>query len=52
MGIADSMKNITEDIIASYDIRVEALGNLVADTREDLKGIPLGQEENEQRAEV
>jgi len=38
MGIADSMKAITEDIIASYDVRVKALGDLVADTRKTLKG--------------
>ena len=41
MGIADSMKNITEGIITSYDMRVEALGNLVADTRETLKEFRL-----------
>lgn len=41
MGIADSMKNITEGIITSYDMRVEALGNLVADTRNTLKEFRL-----------
>ena len=41
MGIADSMKNITEDIIASHDIRVGALGDLVADTRKTLKEFRL-----------
>ncbi len=38
MGIADSMKGITENIIASYDVRVKALGDLGADTRKTLKG--------------
>jgi len=38
MGIADSMKKITEDIITSYDVRVKALGDLVADTHKTLKG--------------
>jgi len=32
MGIAESMKGLTEDILASYDTRVKALGDLVADT--------------------
>jgi len=32
MGIAESMKGLTEDILASYDIRVKALGDIVADT--------------------
>lgn len=38
MGIADSMKEITEDIITSYDVRVKAVGDLAADTRKTLKG--------------
>ena len=37
MGIADSMKSIAEDIIASYDARVKAHGDLVAATRKTLK---------------
>lgn len=36
MGIAEGMKDIAEDIIASYDVRVKALGDLVADTRRTL----------------
>src|SRR3989338_7362108 len=32
MGIAESMKGLTEDILASYDVRVKALGDIVADT--------------------
>lgn len=32
MGIAESMKSLTEDILASYDTRVKALGDMVADT--------------------
>jgi gas vesicle protein len=38
MGIADSMKGITENIIASYDVRVKTVGDLVADTHKTLKG--------------
>jgi len=38
MGIADSMKEITEDIITSYDVRVKAVGDLAADTRKTLEG--------------
>lgn len=38
MGIADSMKKITEDIIASYDVRVKTVGDLVADTQKTIKG--------------
>lgn len=32
MGIAESMKGLTEDILGSYDARVKALGDIVADT--------------------
>ncbi|MEW6410764.1 MAG: hypothetical protein AB1488_11780 [Nitrospirota bacterium] len=38
MAIADDMKKITENIIASYDVRVKALDALVHDTRKTLKG--------------
>lgn len=38
MGIADSMKEITENIITSYDARVKAVGDLAADTRKTLEG--------------
>ncbi len=38
MGIANSMKEITENIITSYDVRVKALGDLAADTRKTLEG--------------
>lgn len=37
MAIADDMKSITEDIITSYDLRVKAVGDLMADTHEILK---------------
>jgi len=37
MGIADSMKAMTEDIVASHDLRVKAVGDLVVDTRGMLK---------------
>lgn len=39
MEIANSMKGITENIITSYNVRVKALGDLVADTRKTLKGV-------------
>ena len=45
MGIADSMKEITEDIITSYDVRVKAVGDLAADTRKTLKGIQKAHKE-------
>jgi hypothetical protein len=32
VGIAEDMKNLAEDIAASYDVRVKALGQLVTDT--------------------
>ena len=38
MGIADSMKGITENIIGSYDVRVNALRDLVRDTRKTIRG--------------
>ncbi len=38
MGIADSMKETTENIIASYDLRVKELDDLIADTRKTLRG--------------
>lgn len=38
MGIADSMKGITENIVASYDVRVKALKDLVSDTHKTIKG--------------
>jgi len=38
MGIAEDMGRIAENIITSYDVRVKALGDLVADTHKTLKG--------------
>lgn len=38
MGIAAEMKRLSEDIIASYDMRVKAVGDLVKDTHETLSG--------------
>jgi phage-related tail protein len=37
MGLDESMKGITEDIIASYDARVRALDDLMTDTRRTLE---------------
>jgi len=41
MAIAEDMKKLTENIIASHDVRVKALGNLVADTHETLRGFSM-----------
>jgi ABC-type transporter Mla subunit MlaD len=38
MGIATEMKKLSEDIIASYDVRVKAVGELVRDTHKTLSG--------------
>jgi gas vesicle protein len=39
MEIAESMRGTAENIIASYNVRVRALGDLVADTHKTLKGV-------------
>jgi gas vesicle protein len=38
MEIAESMRSTAENIIGSYNVRVKALGDLVADTHKTLKG--------------
>jgi len=38
MGIADDVKRLGEDIVASYNIRVKAIGTIVKETRNTLKG--------------
>jgi DNA-binding ferritin-like protein len=38
MGIATDLKNLGEEIIASYDMRIKAVGGLVKDTHSMLKG--------------
>ncbi len=38
MGIADSMMNITENIVASYDLRMKELKDLRSDTHKTMKG--------------
>jgi len=38
MGIATDMKNLGEEIVASYDMRIKAVGELVKDTHKMLKG--------------
>ena len=38
MAIAEEMKKLAENIIFSNDVRVKALGDLVADTHETLRG--------------
>lgn len=38
MTIAEDMKRITENIIISNDVRVKALGDIVADTHKTLRG--------------
>ena len=37
MGIADDIKTLGEDIVASYDLRVKSIGELVKDTHNMLK---------------
>lgn len=37
MGIADDIKNLGEDIVASYDMRVKWVGDLVSETHKMLK---------------
>ena len=38
MAIAEDMKRLTENIMISSDVRVKAVGDLVADTRKTLNG--------------
>ncbi|MBU4403903.1 MAG: hypothetical protein KJ907_14370 [Actinobacteria bacterium] len=38
MSIAEDIKKLGEDIVASYDVRVKAIGALVKDTHQMLKG--------------
>jgi hypothetical protein len=45
LGIADSMKGITENIIGSYDVRVKALKELVGDTHKTIKGFTADRKE-------
>ena len=51
MGIADSMKEITENIVTSYDVRLKALGDLVTDTRKTLKGFTQEREKTGKEVE-
>ena len=37
MGIADSMKDLSERIVASHTMRIKALGDLTIDTRKTLQ---------------
>jgi len=45
MGIATDIKNLGEDIVASYDTRVKAIGVLVKDTHKMLKGFDVEHKE-------
>jgi len=45
MGIADDIKALGEDIVASYDGRIKAIGVLVKDTHNMLKGFHIEHEE-------
>jgi len=38
MGVADDIKKLGEDIVASYDLRVKSIGELARDTQNMLKG--------------
>jgi len=41
MAIAEDMKKLTENIIISNDVRLKAVGQLVADTHETLNGFSM-----------
>lgn len=41
MAIAEDMKKLTENIMISSDVRVKAVGELVADTHKTLKGFAM-----------
>jgi DNA-binding ferritin-like protein len=41
MAIAEDMKKLTENIIISNDVRLKAVGSLVADTHNTLKGFSM-----------
>ena len=45
MGIAVDMRNLGEDIIASYDTRIKTIGTLVKDTHNMLKGFQVEHKE-------
>ena len=45
MGIASDIKTLGEDIVASYDTRVKAIGTLVKDTHQMLKGFTADRKE-------
>ena len=45
MGIGDSMKVLTDDIVASYDERVKALKDIVTDTHKTVKGFAQDRKE-------
>ena len=47
MGIADDMRNLSREIVASFEARVERVGALKQETAEMLKGF---QRENAERA--
>jgi gas vesicle protein len=53
MGIADDIKKLGEDIVASYDTRVKAIGVLVKDTHQMLKRFDAEHKEmSEKQAEA
>lgn len=45
MGIASDIKKLGEDIVASYDMRINALGTLVKDVHKTLKGFASDRKE-------
>ena len=45
MVIAESMKGLTSDILASYDARVKSLGGIIADTHKTIKGFAAEKKE-------
>ena len=52
MGIASDIKTLGEDIVASYDTRVKAIGTLVKDTHQMLKGFDAEHKEMSEKLEA
>ncbi len=52
MGIASDIKTLGEDIVASYDSRVKAIGTLVKDTHQMLKGFDAEHKEMADKLEA
>lgn len=49
ISIAEGMKKLTDDIVSSADFRLKAVGNIVADTQNTLKGFTAGRKRMSQQ---